>query len=112
MPPDEINVSYCRGQYLSVLVFVQVIVAGSKEVVDKAMQRAERFREDLVARGVLLIPLVWKSGKEEFATKKGFGGQRKPAVTPVSGLVVPHFIVGTVLLRMHLTLYVSLGCID
>ena len=39
----------------------------------RAIQRSERFRSELLERGVLLIPLIWNSAKEELS-KKGFGG--------------------------------------
>ena len=64
---------------LLLLRFWQVIIAGTKENVDKSMRAAEKYREDLLKRGVLLIPLVWNVDKKTLPKKKlGFGG--KPPV--------------------------------
>ncbi|KAK7284667.1 hypothetical protein RJT34_19417 [Clitoria ternatea] len=56
-----------------------VILAGKKETVSLAMQRAERFRTELVRRGVLLVPVTWGEGRETKIEKKGFGLQPKAA---------------------------------
>ena len=48
-------------------------MAGKKETVDSAMRKAERFRTDLLRRGVILIPVVWGERREPLAEKKGFG---------------------------------------
>ncbi|XP_062143338.1 protein LOW PSII ACCUMULATION 1, chloroplastic isoform X1 [Alnus glutinosa] len=56
-----------------------VILAGKKETVSLAMQKAERFRTDLLRRGVLLVPVIWGQGKEPQIEKKGFGIQPKAA---------------------------------
>ncbi|RDX85261.1 Protein LOW PSII ACCUMULATION 1, chloroplastic [Mucuna pruriens] len=56
-----------------------VILAGKKETVSLAMQRAERFRTDLLRRGVLLVPVIWGEGRETKIEKKGFGLQPKAA---------------------------------
>ncbi|XP_027349725.1 protein LOW PSII ACCUMULATION 1, chloroplastic isoform X2 [Abrus precatorius] len=56
-----------------------VIVAGKKETVSLAMQRAERFRTELLRRGVLLVPVIWGEGREIKIEKKGFGVQPKAA---------------------------------
>ncbi|CAM6090303.1 unnamed protein product [Calypogeia fissa] len=56
-----------------------VIVAGKKEAVTKAMQQAQRCREDLLKRGVLVIPIVWSSEKVEPIKKRGFGSSEKPS---------------------------------
>jgi hypothetical protein len=61
----------------------QVIVAGSKEVVAKALRQADKYREELLKRGVLLVPLVWTGTNEAPFKKKGFGGSQKPATTPI-----------------------------
>ncbi|XP_051118822.1 protein LOW PSII ACCUMULATION 1, chloroplastic [Andrographis paniculata] len=50
-----------------------VILAGNKETVSAAMRKAERFRTELVKRGVILVPIVWGEGREKQAEKKGFG---------------------------------------
>jgi hypothetical protein len=43
------------------------------------MRAAEKYREDLLKRGVLLIPLVWNASKTTKPKKRlGFGG--KPPV--------------------------------
>ncbi|KAL3701975.1 hypothetical protein R1sor_019997 [Riccia sorocarpa] len=61
-----------------------VIVAGSKEAVAKTMQRAARFRDDLLKRGVLVIPIVWGSGQEDpNAKKRGFGSSQKQSTSTV-----------------------------
>ncbi|GKV04915.1 hypothetical protein SLEP1_g17006 [Rubroshorea leprosula] len=56
-----------------------VILAGSKETVSLAMQKAERFRTELLRRGVLLVPVIWGEGKETQVEKKGFGVSPKAA---------------------------------
>lgn len=45
----------------------------------QAMQRAERFRTELLKRGVLLVPVIWGEGRETKIEKKGFGLQPKAA---------------------------------
>ncbi|XP_028555526.1 protein LOW PSII ACCUMULATION 1, chloroplastic isoform X2 [Dendrobium catenatum] len=54
-----------------------VILAGDKETVSRAMQKAERFRTELVKRGVLLIPVIWGAYKNVPLEKKGFGLPQK-----------------------------------
>lgn len=56
-----------------------VILAGEKETVSLAMQNAEKFRTELLRRGVLLVPVIWGQGKEPKIEKKGFGVQPKAA---------------------------------
>ncbi|KAG6431862.1 hypothetical protein SASPL_103431 [Salvia splendens] len=58
-----------------------VILAGKKETVDSAMRKAERFRTDLLRRGVILIPVVWGERRELLAEKKGFGLSPKAAAS-------------------------------
>ncbi|KAG8663494.1 hypothetical protein MANES_01G216900v8 [Manihot esculenta] len=58
-----------------------VILAGKKETVSLAMQKAERFRTELLRRGVLLIPVVWGEVREPEVQKKGFGVPRKAAAS-------------------------------
>ncbi|XP_047982887.1 protein LOW PSII ACCUMULATION 1, chloroplastic [Salvia hispanica] len=58
-----------------------VILAGKKETVDSAMRKAERFRTDLLRRGVILIPVVWGERREPLAEKKGFGLSPKAAAS-------------------------------
>jgi hypothetical protein len=71
----------------------QVIVAGSKEVVAKALRQADKYREELLKRGVLLVPLVWTGTNEAPFKKKGFGGSQKPATTPIPIGVSAHLLV-------------------
>jgi hypothetical protein len=54
-----------------------VIVAGKKEAVTKAMQQAQRCREDLIKRGVVVIHIVWSSDSVAPVKKRGFGGVEK-----------------------------------
>lgn len=56
-----------------------VILAGKRESVSLAMQKAERFRTELVRRGVLLVPVIWGESKVAPVEKKGFGGSQKAA---------------------------------
>lgn len=44
-----------------------------------ALQRADRFRTDLVRRGVLLVPVIWGEGTETKVKKKGFSPRPKAA---------------------------------
>ncbi|KAH6826894.1 tetratricopeptide repeat protein [Perilla frutescens var. hirtella] len=62
-----------------------VILAGNKETVDLAIRKAERFRTELLRRGVILIPVVWGGGREPQAEKKGFGLSPKAAALPSIG---------------------------
>lgn len=50
-----------------------VILAGDKETVASAMRKAERFRTELLRRGVILVPVVWGQGREPQVERKGFG---------------------------------------
>ncbi|KAF7818220.1 protein LOW PSII ACCUMULATION 1, chloroplastic [Senna tora] len=56
-----------------------VILAGKRETVSLALQSAERFRTELLRRGVLLIPVIWGEGRETKIEKKGFGSPEKAA---------------------------------
>jgi hypothetical protein len=60
--------------------FLKVILAGNKETVTRALEKAERFRTELLRRGVLLIPVIWGSEKKEPVQKKGFGVPRNASV--------------------------------
>lgn len=63
-----------------------VILAGKKETVSLAMRTAERFRTELLKRGVLLVPIIWGDGKGPQLEKKGFGiAERAPATLPSIG---------------------------
>lgn len=48
-------------------------MAGNKETVSLALQKAERFRSELLRRGVLLVPVIWGQNNEKKVEKKGFG---------------------------------------
>ncbi|OMO81896.1 Tetratricopeptide-like helical [Corchorus olitorius] len=56
-----------------------VILAGKKESVSLAIQKAERFRTELLRRGVLLVPVIWGEGRTPQVEKKGFGVSPKAA---------------------------------
>ncbi|KAL9247176.1 hypothetical protein vseg_020635 [Gypsophila vaccaria] len=56
-----------------------VILAGKKESVSQAMRKAEKFRTELLRRGVLLVPVIWGEGKAATVVKKGFGSSEKAA---------------------------------
>ncbi|CAK9175299.1 unnamed protein product [Ilex paraguariensis] len=58
-----------------------VILAGKKESVSLAIQRAERFRTELLKRGILLVPVVWGEGRAPKIEKKGFGLPPKAAAS-------------------------------
>ncbi|GMQ00046.1 hypothetical protein CsSME_00047288 [Camellia sinensis var. sinensis] len=59
-----------------------VILAGKKETVSLAIQKAERFRTELLRRGVLLVPVIWGEGsKAPQMDKKGFGTPSKAAAS-------------------------------
>ncbi|PKA52718.1 hypothetical protein AXF42_Ash001699 [Apostasia shenzhenica] len=56
-----------------------VILAGDKDTVARAMQKAEQFRTELVKRGVLLIPVIWGIYNKDPVERKGFGPPSKAA---------------------------------
>ncbi|KAL4558848.1 hypothetical protein LXL04_037052 [Taraxacum kok-saghyz] len=57
-----------------------VILAGKKETVTLAIQKAERFRTELLNRGVILVPVIF--GEKDLQNdKRGFGGPKKPPVS-------------------------------
>ncbi|KAI3961223.1 hypothetical protein MKX01_035809 [Papaver californicum] len=58
-----------------------VILAGKKETVSLAIQRAERFRTELLKRGVILVPVIFGEGKRPQIEKKGFGGSAKASTS-------------------------------
>ncbi|KAG1365221.1 protein LOW PSII ACCUMULATION 1, chloroplastic [Cocos nucifera] len=58
-----------------------VILAGKKETVSRAMEKAERFRTELLKRGVLLIPVIWGDYRQTPIDKKGFGLSPKAAAS-------------------------------
>ncbi|KNA16520.1 hypothetical protein SOVF_088390 [Spinacia oleracea] len=58
-----------------------VILAGKRESVSLAMQKAERFRTELLRRGVLLVPVIWGAVEAASVEKKGFGRSVKAAAS-------------------------------
>ena len=44
-----------------------------------AIQKAERFRTELLKRGVLLVPVIWGQRMAPQVEKKGFGVPSKAA---------------------------------
>ncbi|XP_042476606.1 protein LOW PSII ACCUMULATION 1, chloroplastic [Macadamia integrifolia] len=58
-----------------------VILAGGKGTVSAAIQKAERFRTELLKRGVLLVPVIWGEEKTPPVEKKGFGVPAKAAAS-------------------------------
>ncbi|CAN6468347.1 unnamed protein product [Victoria cruziana] len=58
-----------------------VILAGDKETVNRAVEKAERFRTELLRRGVILIPVIWGSDKREPVERKGFGGPANASIS-------------------------------
>lgn len=73
--------SYLFGFYHYILIegWIQVILAGKKESVSSALQKAERFRTELLRRGVLLVPVIWGEDRTPQVEKKGFGVSTKAA---------------------------------
>ncbi|XP_048504328.1 protein LOW PSII ACCUMULATION 1, chloroplastic isoform X2 [Beta vulgaris subsp. vulgaris] len=58
-----------------------VILAGKRESVSLAMKKAERFRTELLKRGLLLVPVIWGEGEATPVEKKGFGFPVKAAAS-------------------------------
>ncbi|EYU46691.1 hypothetical protein MIMGU_mgv1a006096mg [Erythranthe guttata] len=58
-----------------------VILAGNKETVASAMRKGERFRAELLRRGIILVPVVWGEGRAPQVEKKGFGSSPKAAAS-------------------------------
>lgn len=53
------------------------------------MQKADRFRTELLRRGVLLVPVVWGERKtQEVEKKRGFGASSKAAATSLPSIGV------------------------
>ncbi|XP_062198551.1 protein LOW PSII ACCUMULATION 1, chloroplastic [Phragmites australis] len=59
-----------------------VILAGSKASVTRGMQRAERYRTELLKRGVLLIPVIFGASQNAQTKPRGFGNRRSAASVP------------------------------
>ncbi|KAM3347677.1 hypothetical protein ACQJBY_021547 [Aegilops geniculata] len=79
---EEQITNISRNETLSRL---PVILAGSKASVTQAMQRAERYRTDLLKRGVLLIPVIFGASLKVQGKPKGFGTTRSAASAPSIG---------------------------
>ncbi|XP_039126717.1 protein LOW PSII ACCUMULATION 1, chloroplastic isoform X1 [Dioscorea cayenensis subsp. rotundata] len=58
-----------------------VILAGNKETVTRAIEKAERFRTELVKRGVILAPVIWGENRKASLERKGFGLPAKAATS-------------------------------
>lgn len=58
-----------------------VILAGNKETVTRAIEKAERFRTELVKRGVILVPVIWGENRPASLERKGFGLPVKAATS-------------------------------
>ncbi|XWS76542.1 hypothetical protein CRYUN_Cryun01aG0185600 [Craigia yunnanensis] len=61
--------------------WIQVILAGDKESASLAIQKAERFRTELLRQSVLLVPIIWGEGRTLQVEKKDFGLSPKAADT-------------------------------
>ncbi|KAJ1687709.1 hypothetical protein LUZ63_019099 [Rhynchospora breviuscula] len=59
-----------------------VILAGRRKSVSAALKSAERFRTELIKRGVILVPLVFGSYRELVLSKKEFS--RPMPATPIA----------------------------
>ncbi|VAH73758.1 unnamed protein product [Triticum turgidum subsp. durum] len=79
---EEQITNISRNETLSRL---PVILAGSKASVTQAMQRAERYRTELLKRGVLLIPVIFGASLKVQGKPKGFGTTRSAASAPSIG---------------------------
>ncbi|WVZ71168.1 hypothetical protein U9M48_019787, partial [Paspalum notatum var. saurae] len=62
-----------------------VILAGSKESVTREMQRAERYRTELLKRSVLLIPVIFGASQKDQTKPRGLGTRRASASVPSVG---------------------------
>ncbi|GAA0172445.1 hypothetical protein LIER_26271 [Lithospermum erythrorhizon] len=67
-------------------LYLHVILAGKKETISLAMQKADRFRIELLKRGVLLVPIIWGEDRETLGQKKGFGGPTKAAAAALPSI--------------------------
>lgn len=65
-----------------------IILAGRRESVEAALKAAERWRKELLDRGALLVPLVWRNAEPAAPAasrqRKGFGAAALPP-TPAAG---------------------------
>lgn len=46
-------------------------------MVASAMRKAERFRTELLRRGVILVPVIWGENKDPQLERKGFGASQR-----------------------------------
>lgn len=72
---------YCDSQVHCAVPFFQVILAGKKDSVSAAIKKAERFRAELLKRGVLLVPISFDGERKEPMKRKGFGLPEKTATS-------------------------------
>lgn len=75
-----------------------------------AIQKAERFRTDLIRRGVLLVPVIWGQGKAPQNEKKGFGIQSKAAAALPSIGVRSEALEALLRHLIHQVLVLSIMC--
>jgi len=86
-----------------------VILAGSKASVTRAMQRAERYRTELLKRGVLLIPVIFGASQKDQTKPRGFGTRRAAASAPSVGVrPALHISILAKYLKLHFTCLFSL----
>lgn len=50
-------------------------------MVSKAIEKAERFRTELLLRGILLVPVILGEGQKTSIERKGFGVPTKAATS-------------------------------
>lgn len=65
--------------------FRPVILAGKKKAVSLAIQKAERFRTELLRRGVLLVPVIWGEGGARTSSGRRSLRPRAAAAVPSVG---------------------------
>ncbi|KAF6142649.1 hypothetical protein GIB67_015135 [Kingdonia uniflora] len=58
-----------------------VVLAGKRETISLTIKKAERFRTDLLKRGVLLVPVIWGEDRKPVMERKGFGLSAKAATS-------------------------------
>ena len=85
---DDIALCTFLHSLKSIYVASKVILAGKKETVSSAIQKAERFRTELLRRGVLLVPVIWGEGREPQIEKKGFGAPTTAAAAALPSIGV------------------------
>lgn len=60
--------------------FLQLILVGDSASLERTLKKAEKYRTELLARGILICPLAWGAGAEQMARKpKGFAPLPKKA---------------------------------